>query len=121
MAMLPGGMPGNTGIGSNFARARLLLAKRAGYLPDGMQLATDPQGATAQWRSVSKNLAQNARSAGFQNPMMFLRTGAQTGKLPSPQRPGPGPMGAPLAYATSAQAQTRVDPRLLMRFFLSGR
>lgn len=120
MPTLPGGMAGNVGLGSNFARARLLLAKRAGYLPDSMPLAQGPQGATEQWRSVSKNLAHNARQAGFANPMMFLRTGAQTGKLPTPQARGSGPFGGPLAYSNSALAMTRVDPRMLLRFFLGG-
>jgi hypothetical protein len=117
---MPGAPVGNTGIGSNFARARLLLAKRSGYLPEGMGLATTPQGATEQWRSVSKNLAANARSAGFKSPMMFLRAGAQSGgKLPTRAIPGT-PQSAPLAYANSQQAMMRIDPRALLQY-LAGR
>lgn len=116
---MPGAPIGNTGIGSNFARARLLLAKRSGYLPEGMGLATTPQGATDQWREVSKNLAANARSAGFQNPMQFLRAGAQAkGKLPSKIMPSAGPQQGPLAYANSQQAMMRIDPRVLMRYLV---
>ena len=115
---MPGAPVGNTGIGSNFARARLLLAKRSGYLPEGMGLATTPQGATDQWREVSKNLSANARSAGFNNPMQFLRAGAQAGgKLPNRKMPAI-PQGVPLAYANSQQAMMRIDPRVLMRYLV---
>jgi hypothetical protein len=65
-------------VGDNFARARLLLAKRAGYLPNMPMLPGAGQ-ASAMWRNVSKNLGANARGAGFTNPLQWLRAGAAAG------------------------------------------
>jgi len=94
---------GKVGIGSNFAKARLILAKRAGYLPSDMQL--DPTNAPQQWKSASANLARDSRAAGFSNPLMYLRTGAtQGGKIPRPTAMRPGANGDPagsLAYSAS--------------------
>lgn len=118
-AMIPGANIGNTGIGQNFARARLLLAKRAGYLPDQMQLAAGAQGATQQWQAVSKNLAKDSRSAGFSNPMMFLRQGAQQGRLQGRQMPNEA-WGAGGPYANSQLFSGRVDPRMLLRYFMGA-
>lgn len=106
---------GRVGIGANFAKSRLLLAKRAGYLPQGFQM--QPDKAPEQWRSVSSNLARDARAAGFSNPMLYLRTGAtRGGKIPkaTAYRPGAGndPSGA-LAYANSRIAQLqRAAPQM---------
>ncbi len=113
---------GKSGIGDSFARTRLLLAKRAGYLPEGTQIAPGA-GASEQWRMASKNLAADARRAGSSNPLLWLRQGAQTGRL---QRPGfkgiPGNPGQSLVYANSQLAAQRTaappiggDPMLLLR------
>lgn len=107
---------GRVGIGANFAKSRMLLAKRAGYLPQGYKM--QPDQAPEQWKSVSSNLARDARNAGFQNPMQFLRQGAtQGGQLPRATRIRPGaqadPSGA-LAYANSriAALQAQNNPQL---------
>lgn len=94
------------GIGDNFAKARLLLAKRAGYLPNDQQInQQNPQG---QWKAISSNLAADSRKAGFPNPMAFLRQGALTGGTAAPGRTRPGNMGynpqGSLAYAPAQQA-----------------
>lgn len=95
------------GMGANFARSRLLLARRAGYLPK--EFAIDPAAATEQWRMASRNLARDARSAGFQNPLMFLRQGATAGgRIPAPTAMRPGAAADPsasLAYVNSRFAQ----------------
>jgi len=54
---------------------RLLLAQRAGYLPQG-QLPANAQGA---WHQASKNLKRDAMKAGQPNPMAFLRNMIQGG------------------------------------------
>ena len=96
---------GRTGIGDNFARARLLLAKRAGYLPQDFALLPGAGNASAQWRSASKNLAADARRAGAANPLQWLREGAAKGGL---QRPNKRAVGTnPLAYANSLGASLR--------------
>lgn len=116
---------GRTGIGENFAKARLALAKRAGYLPTDMQTSADPGTAVQQWRSLSKNLAADSRRQGFANPMQFLRAGAQ-GQLTPPVRPRLNLFTSPvnsLAYANSTLANMRTampavggqtDPRLML-------
>lgn len=120
MAGYDGGIAaGRVGIGANFAKSRMMLAKRAGYLPQGYKM--QPDQAPEQWKSVSANLARDARSAGFQHPLQFLRQGAtKGGQLPRATRMRPGaqadPSGA-LAYANSRiaalQAQGRPQlPRL---------
>lgn len=103
---------GKTGIGENFAKSRLLLAKRAGYIPADMQFSQNAGASSAMWRSVSKNLARDARSSGFQNPMMFLRAGAQAGgQLPG--RKARMPVMPSLPYSNSAQALIRsVNPMM---------
>lgn len=76
---------GSTGIGDNFAKARLLLAQRAGYLPRTSRFDVSPQGASMQWHSLSKNLAGDSKQAGYPNPMAFLRAGLMAGgKMPRP-------------------------------------
>lgn len=96
-----------TGIGANFARSRLLLARRAGYLPQ--DFAINPQAAPEQWRMASRNLARDARGAGFQNPLMYLRQGATAGgRIPRPTAMRPGAAADPsasLAYVNSRLAQ----------------
>lgn len=94
------------GIGDNFARARLLLAQRAGYLPR-QQLPPSPQGASAQWHAYSKNLAGDARGAGYPNPMAFLRAGImQGGRMPQPiGRTNMRPAAPGLVNFNSTQAQ----------------
>jgi hypothetical protein len=121
MAAYDGGgiAAGRVGIGANFAKSRMMLAKRAGYLPQGYKM--QPDQAPEQWKSVSSNLARDARSAGFQHPLQYLRQGAtQGGQIPKATRMRPGaqadPSGA-LAYANSRiaalQAQGRPQlPRL---------
>jgi hypothetical protein len=98
---------GRVGIGANFAKSRLMLAKRAGYLPQNMTM--NPQEAPEQWKLASSNLARDARQAGFPNPMQFLRQGAtQGGQLPKATRMRPGAQADPsgsLAYANSRIAQ----------------
>lgn len=97
---------GRVGIGSNFAKARLILAKRAGYLPSETQI--DPTRAPQQWKSASANLARDSRAAGFSNPLMYLRTGAVAGgKIPRPTAMRPGGSSNPahsLAYSASQLA-----------------
>lgn len=96
---------GRVGVGPNLSRARLLLAKRAGYLPADAPI--DPQMAPQIWAKVSRNLNRDARSAGFTNVMQWLREGAQAGgRLPKPRlgQPG-GQAGDPLAYSASRLAQ----------------
>lgn len=107
---------GRTGIGENFAKARLLLAKRAGYLPQGAQLSSDNGSASAMWHSVSKNLNRDAKGAGYNNPMMFLRAGAQAGGK-TPGRPNKRPMltGGGLPYANSMLASQRVENPLMLQ------
>jgi hypothetical protein len=99
---------GRVGIGANFAKSRLMLAKRAGYLPQGMTM-NNPDEAPEQWKLASSNLARDARQAGFPNPMQFLRQGAtQGGKLPARTAMRPGAQADPagsLAYANSRIAQ----------------
>ena len=98
-------------MGRNFARSRLLLARRAGYLPGNVPI--DPVNATEQWKAVSSNLARDARAAGFSNPLMFLRTGATTGgQLPKPTAMRPGAMADPtgsLPYANSRMAAAGIN------------
>lgn len=107
---------GRVGIGANFAKSRLMLAKRAGYLPQGFQMRPDQ--APEQWKSVSSNLARDSRAAGFPNPMQFLRQGATMGgQLPRATRMRPGAQADPagsLAYANSriAMLQARNRPQL---------
>ena len=106
---------GRVGIGANFAKSRLMLAKRAGYLPQGMTM-NNPDEAPEQWKLASSNLARDARLAGFPNPMQFLRQGAtQGGKLPARTAMRPGAQADPagsLAYANSriAAMQARGRP-----------
>lgn len=107
---------GRVGIGANFAKSRLMLAKRAGYLPQHFQM--QPNQAPEQWKSVSSNLARDSKAAGFPNPMQFLRQGAtQGGQLPRATRMRPGAQADPagsLAYANSriAMLQARNRPPL---------
>lgn len=107
---------GRVGIGANFAKSRLMLAKRAGYLPQHFQM--QPDKAPEQWKSASSNLARDARAAGFPNPMQFLRQGATMGgQIPKPTRMRPGAQADPagsLAYANSriAMLQARNRPPL---------
>ena len=69
--------------GDAYARARLLLAKRAGLLPPNAVISPGMGQATAMWRGISKNLAANARRAGYAQPLMWLREGAIRGSLPN--------------------------------------
>lgn len=119
---------GKSGIGDSFARTRLLLAKRAGYLPEGTQIAPGA-GATEQWRMASKNLAADARRAGSNNPLLWLRQGAQTGKLNRPgfKAPPVNPLQS-LVYANSQLAATRTgapaiggNPMLIMQLLRQRR
>jgi hypothetical protein len=86
--------------GPSFARARLVLAQRAGYIPASTQIASGP-GAMLQWRGASQNLSARARSAGYSNSMQWLRQGATTGQLP-----GASPMVQP-------GSPGGIDPRFL--------
>lgn len=118
MALYDGGgiAAGRVGIGANFAKSRLMLAKRAGYLPQQFQM--QPDRAPEQWKMASSNLARDAKAAGFPNPMQFLRQGAtQGGQLPRATRMRPGAQADPagsLAYANSriAMLQARNRPPL---------
>lgn len=120
---------GRSGIGENFAKSRLLLAKRAGYLPANTRLSQTEGGAADLWHMFSKNLSGDAKQAGFQNPMMFLRAGAQAGgKLPG-RKQMPVMPTQNLVNANSAQASMRIaDPmmnvnpllRLLMQQRMTG-
>lgn len=107
---------GRVGIGANFAKSRLMLAKRAGYLPQHFQM--QPNQAPEQWKMASSNLSRDAKAAGFPNPMQFLRQGAtQGGQLPRATRMRPGAQADPagsLAYANSriAMLQARNRPPL---------
>lgn len=99
----PGGYGPGIGYGPNLSRARLMLAKRAGYLPPGQQI--DPEQSPGLWARLSKNLSRDSRQAGFGNPLAWLRAGAQQGgRLPRRGMP-PGQAGDPLAYAASRLAQ----------------
>lgn len=73
------------GIGDRYARARLLLAKRAGYLPGNFVVMPKGGQASQQWRQVSKNLARDARSHGYgaqgMGPIQWLRDSASGGGL----------------------------------------
>lgn len=104
---------GRVGIGADFAKSRLMLAKRAGYLPQNFRM--QPNQAPEQWKSVSSNLARDARAAGFQHPMQFLRQGATAGgNIPKPTRGRPGAMADPsmsLAYANSRMAMLQARNR----------
>lgn len=106
MAGLSSGVGGSTvGIGENFAKARLLLAKRAGYMPQQQQI--DTENPSAQWKAVSSNLKHDAQQAGYGNPMQFLRQGATQGGNMPPTRGRPGNVGNPqgaLAYSNSRVA-----------------
>lgn len=107
---------GRVGIGANFAKSRLMLAKRAGYLPQNFQM--QPDKAPDQWKAVSSNLARDSRAAGFTNPMQFLRQGATMGgQLPKATRLRPGAQADPsssLAYANSRIAMLQARNRPLM-------
>lgn len=111
-----GGVGGSrVGIGANFAKSRLMLAKRAGYLPQDFQM--QPNAAPEQWRGVSSNLARDARAAGFSNPLQYLRIGAtQGGRIPKATAYRPGGNNNPaasLAYANSRIAQLqRAAPQM---------
>lgn len=123
--------------GPSFARARLVLAQRAGYLPAQTPIASGSQ-AMQQWRQASTNLAARARGAGFSNPMQWLRQGAANGNLPGtlqartsteklPMPMGPPPINnAPIGNAASnlhmgsmqgmlgqQVSKANADPRLL--------
>jgi hypothetical protein len=78
------------GVGPNFARARLVLAQRAGYLPQNYRINSGPQ-AVEQWKAISKNLADQARTAGYTNSLQWLRQGAASGQLPGKQETAPVP------------------------------
>ena len=106
--MPPLNMGAGTGIGDNFAKTRLLLAKRAGYLPENFQLEQSQGGPSMQWRAASKNLAADARADGNPNPIAWLRNRAQQAAQQPAMRAGRGhidPGG--LAYANSSMAQKR--------------
>ncbi len=83
MAQMYGGGGGGR-FGQRFAKSRLLLAKRAGYLPEG-PIMGDP---TQLWKKASSNLARDARSQG-ELPMQFLRNKIQGG-MRSPVMAGQG-------------------------------
>lgn len=130
--MPPMNMGSSTGIGDNFAKTRLLLAKRAGYLPENFNIMPGQGMASQQWRTASKNLAADARADGSANPIAWLRNKAQA----PTQRPGVrghiDPAGA-LAYANSRLATMHianpaaimpkppVQPLLLLQMLQRGR
>lgn len=121
MAVNSGMGLGTSGIGDNFARARLALAKRSGYLPPDTPTPMDPGAASAQWHMASKNLAANARGAGYPNPMMFLRTGLYNGgQLPKPIGHGArAPMQPGAAYLPSQAARPTVgNPFSILQRYL---
>src|SRR5688500_1038191 len=103
---------GKVGHGDRFARARLALARRAGYLGD-VQLPSGPGGASAMWRDTSRNLATNAREAGYANPLQWLRdlaaarAGAMTGtglQVPT-EDIGAQPLASPFVNKTGSEVE----------------
>lgn len=91
------------GVGDRYARARLLLAKRAGYLPEDFVIMPKGGQASQQWRAASKNLAADARRSGWDRPMLWLRESAAQGQgLLGPRKAqrtglrGPGDERSPL-------------------------
>jgi hypothetical protein len=87
---------GNTGIGDNFARTRLLLAKRAGYLPQNHQVpgAQQPGAATAQFHQLMKGLVTKAASTPYAGrPMQMMHIMKAVGRPNTQTAP---PVGQPV-------------------------
>lgn len=68
---------GTSGIGDNFARQRLLMAKAAGYVRDTPSPYSQPGTALSQYRSIAPVLSQVAQAQGQHGIPGLLRQGMQ--------------------------------------------